>query len=110
MIGEIYIPFLDGFQVGVAEDEDEAYEIAEKSTNGGRPLYDDEMPDRVWCEHINLNRWIQCEKAPKCVEDKYTGKSILCSSISEVQQALCMLNKADLEREKAEARVRALLL
>ena len=111
MNGEFYIAILDGEPVGIAKDEDEAIEIAINTNNGvGKPIYDDDMPDRIWLEHINVNRWVQCEKAPKCVEDKYTGNSILCSSTTEVHQALDMLNRADLERERAEAKVRALLM
>ena len=108
--GELYMVYLDGNFVGVAEDEYEASDVAENASHGSRPLYDDEMPDRIWYEKVNVNRWIQCEKAPKCIEDKYTGKSILCADTTEVEKALIMLNQADLEREKAEAKVRALLL
>ena len=111
MIGQLYMAYLDGNFVGIAEDEYECIDIAENANNGvGKPLYDDDWADRVWWEKINVNRWIQCEQALKCVEDKYTGESILCSSTTEVQKTLNILNNVDLEREKAEARVRALLL
>ena len=111
MKGEMYAVFLDGNYVGLAEDEFECADIAENANNGvGMPLCDDDWADRVWWEKINVNRWVQCEQALKCVEDKYTGKSILCSSITEVQEALNILNEADLERERAEAKIRALLL
>ena len=111
MKGEMYAVFLDGDYVGLAEDEFECADVAENANNSvGMPLCDDDWEDRVWWEKINVNRWVQCEQALKCVEDKYTGESILCSSITEVQEALNILNKADLEREKAEAKVRALLL
>lgn len=109
MNGELYVAFLDGKYVGIADNEYEAFDIAEEETHGGRPLYDDEIADRFLCCKINVNRWVQCEKAPKCIEDKYSGKSIMCASTS-VQNELDILNKEDLNRERAEARVRALFL
>lgn len=109
MNGELYVAFLDEKYIGIADNEYEAFDIAEEETHGNRPLYDDEIPDRFLCCKINVNRWVQCEESPKCIEDKYSGKSIMCSSTS-VQNTLDTLNKEDLARERAEARVRALFL
>ena len=107
----IYIVYLDGLLAGICEDEDCVWDIAQNCVNGTPyPLTDDNFPDRVWYEIINVNRWKICDKAVKCVEDKYTGKSILCSTTTEAENAVDILNHVDLEREREEAKLRAMVL
>lgn len=109
--GTVCIVYLDGMLAGICEDEDYVWDIAQDCVNGTPyPLTDDNFPDRVWYEVINVNRWKICDNANKCAEDKYTDESILCSSTTEAQSAVAILNHADLERERAEAKLRALTL
>lgn len=50
----IYIVFVDEWFVGIAESEEEVMDIAADCTNGTpKPLYDDDIPDRVWWEEVN---------------------------------------------------------
>lgn len=109
--GTVCVVYLDGFLAGICEDEDYVWDIAQDCVNGTPyPLTDDNFPDRVWHETINVNRWKVCDNANKCAEDKYTGKSILCYSTTEAKNAVEMLNQIDLERERAEAKLRAMAL
>lgn len=53
---KIYSVVVDGFFAGLAESEEEIADIAADCTNGiSRPLYDDDIPDRVWWDVIHIN-------------------------------------------------------
>ena len=83
--------------------------IAQDYLNGHDTLLDDDV-DRVYGYKIDVNRWQRCDHSLLCIEDKYTGKSIICSGTTEVRKTISLLNKMDLEREKAEAKIRAMTL
>lgn len=106
---KLYLVYLDGNFVGITDDEMECWEIAQNHVNGYDTLLDDDV-DRVWWETIDVNRWKQCNNAILCAEDKYTGETIVCNSIMEVKKVVPYLNQLDLQRERAEAKLRALAL
>ena len=108
-LGEVYSVFLDGNFIGIAEDEYECIEIAENANNGvGKPLYDDDLADRVWWHTINVNRYFY--DYHKYTNDKLSDDSILCYSNDDYKEAVKKLNKIQLETERAEAKLRALAL
>lgn len=108
----VFIVYLDGDFVGICEDEDCIWEVAQNHTNGtSYPLTDDNYPDRVWTNKIHINRWRIYPNTVTAIEDKYTGKSFSHPyGLPVTQNIVNQLNDVDLEREKAEAKVRALLL
>ena len=109
--GDVFIVILDGFPIGICEDEDYVWKIAYDHTcDTSKPLLDDDV-DRVWYEKINVNRWIVCENCFTAVEDKYTGKSFSHPYGLPKTTEICKeLNEIDLERERAEAKLRAMAL
>ena len=109
--GDVFIVILDGFPIGICEDEDYIWEIASEHTNGtSKPLLDDDV-DRVWHEKINVNRWVVCENCSTAIEDKYTGKSFSHPyGLLRTEEICCILNEVDIERERAEAKLRAMAL
>lgn len=109
--GDVFIVILDGFPIGICEDEDYVWEIASEHTNGtSKPLLDDDV-DRVWHEKINVNRWVVCENCSTTIKDKYTGKSFSHPyGLLRTEEICCILNEVDRERERAEAKLRAMAL
>ena len=53
---KIYSVFLDGNFVGICENEDECWEVAQNHINGIDVLLDDDV-DRVEWNEININKW-----------------------------------------------------
>lgn len=106
----IYLVILDGEYIGVTNDEDESWEIAQDHTNGtSKPLFDDDV-DRVWTEKIDVNRWRQCEDAIKCVENKVTGETFMCYNKENAQRCIEILNRLSIFQEREEAKIRAMAL
>lgn len=55
---------------------------------------------------INVNRWHRCNNS---IEDIVTNESITYDS-ANIDKTIQLLNKIDIERERAEAKIRALNL
>lgn len=108
---DVFIVVLDGFPIGICEDESHIWDMAYNHTCGtSKPLLDDDV-DRVWYEKINVNRWVVCKNCSTAIEDKYTGKSFSHPhGWLSTKEICCMLNEVDIERERAEAKLRAMAL
>ena len=103
----LYNVYLDGDFIGVVEEEDFAWNFAEDHTNGTpMQLYDDDV-DRVWTEEINVNRFIRDYAS---IVDRFTNQSTLCASHTIADDGVKRYNKLQLEKERAEAKIRAMTL
>lgn len=106
--GDVFLIYVDDNFVGIAEDEMNIYDIASNSVNGiTQPLTDDDMGDRLYYERINVNQFY---RSGKNIVNKSTNASILCASTEEAQQGVDMFNNINLQRERAEAHIRAINL
>jgi len=105
----VYLVCVDGLFAGITEDEYEIADVASDFVNGVRePLYDDDMPDRLFWHTININRYIYTNEH-NCY-DKIEDKYIMCYNDEETKKCMDELNKLNFEKERVEAKVRALLL
>lgn len=108
MNGELFLVFLDGNYVGACEQDFEIWDTAENSNNGvGEPLTDDNFADRVFYNRINVNRYVVDGQT---IIDKFTGGTVFCYNPISAQLGCMRLNENELERERAEAKLRALAL
>ena len=108
----IYVIYIDGIYAGICEDESYIWDTAQNVINNvSEPLTDDNFCDRVSYCTINVNRWEVNNKSPLHINDKYeTEKDIFCYDYAEAQAQAKYLNKLDIERERAEAKLRAMVL
>lgn len=102
-----YSIFVDDKYIGITNNEDECWEIAEKVNDGETILLDDDV-DRVQICKIDVNQFYY--DGHKYTNDKMSDKSILCQNEIECQEAIEQLNTLNLERERAEAKLRAMAL
>ena len=103
----VYSVWVDGFFVGIAEREDYAWDVVNDAINGFRkPLYDDDIPDRVQINKINVNRWYIYD-AHNC-SDKLSDDNIICYSCVATKNCMNVLNELNLEKERLEAKLRAM--
>lgn len=106
---ELYSVFLDDNFIGITEDECECIEIAVNANNKvDKSLYDDDLIDRIQWHKISVNRYFY--DYHKYTNDKLSNDSILCYSNDSCEEAIKKLNKIQLETERAEAKLRALLM
>lgn len=106
--GDVFLIYVDDNFVGIAEDEMNIYNIASNSVNGiTQPLTDDDMGDRLYYEKINVNQFY---RSGKNIVNKITNESILCANTEETQKGVDMFNNINLQRERAEAHIRAINL
>ena len=103
----LYSVFLDGAFVGVCENEDEGWDIAQDHLNGVDPLLDDDV-DRVWVHKIDVNRWYVYNQH-NC-SDKLSDNNIMCYDGYATQNCCNTLNEYALQQEREDAKVRALAL
>lgn len=108
----IYVVFVDGELVGLCEDEDYIWDIAQNVVNGtSRPLTDDNFYDRVHYSTIRVNRWEVNKTSPLHITDRYAcERDIFCYDYVEAKNQEKYLNKLNLERERLEAKIRAMTL
>lgn len=106
MISIVYSVFLDGNFIGTCTDEDEVYTVAQDHVNGYDTILDDDM-DRVTYTKIDVNQFYRYGKN---VCDKFENTSFLCASINDVEDSLKKLNAMAIQKERAEAKIRALAL
>ena len=105
----IYSVFVDGMFAGVADREDGIWEVVGDAINGFRkPLYDDDIADRVEVSKINVNRWYIYD-AHNC-SDKLSDDNIMCYNCIATEQCTDILNELSLELEREQARKRAMAL
>lgn len=105
----VYIIYVDGIFIGVAEKEDYAWDVVNDAINGfSKPLYDDDIPDRVEIVKINVNRWY-IYNAHNC-SDKLSDNNIMCYSCTATKECMNILNELNLEKERLEAKLRAMAL
>lgn len=103
----LYNVYLDGDFIGVVEEKDFAWNYAENHTNGTpMQLHHDDV-DRVWTQEINVNRFVRDYMS---IADRFTNQSILCGSYTTANDGVEMYNKLQLEKERAEAKIRAMTL
>lgn len=102
-----YSIFVDDEYVGITDDEDECWEIAERVNNGETTLFDDDV-DRVQICKIDVNRFFY--DYHKYTNDKLSNKSILCRTEMECKNAVEQLNALNLAKERLEAKLRAMAL
>ena len=105
-LGEVYSVFVDGMFVGVCENEDECLDVAQNHLNGIDILSDDNI-DRVFWNSINVNRFY---RKGQNICDYFSNISILCADYMIAKDGIRKLNKMNIERERAEAKIRALQL
>lgn len=106
--GTLYSVTVDGFFEGITDDEDVCWDIVADATNGVKaPILDDDIPDRVEIQEIDINRYY---KYGKNICDKLTGRCILCATDFNAIDGVKAFNRINLERERAEAKIRASLL
>lgn len=106
--GILYSVFLDGKFVGVCEEEDMAWEVAQNYLNGEDTLYDDDV-DRVWYHKIDVNRWHMVANQYNC-SDKLSKDNIMCKNKDETEKCIRILNKFSLQEEREQAKKRAMAL
>lgn len=102
MNGILYSVFLDGNFCGLAEEEDECWDIADAYED--RALLDDDV-DRVTYHKIDVNRYF-CDHH-HYTNDKLSDDTILCYSVRDCQNAVKQLNNLQLKLERSEAKIRA---
>ena len=66
------------------------------------------MPDRVWYEKININRFYNDGK--NIIDKIEPQKSILCYNEGEAKNGSEKLNEINIKKERAEAKIRAMTL
>lgn len=106
MIGSMYSVFLDGNFVGTCASEYEVYDTAQDHVNGHDILFDDDM-DRVTYSKIDVNQFYRYGNN---VCDKLSDDSWLCASSNDVEDSLNKLNSLAIEKERLEAKIRAITL
>lgn len=105
---EVYVVYVDGNFCGITEYEYEIVELADDYVNGvAKPLLDDDIPDRVYWNIINVNRFY---RDGQTVSDKLSDNSFLCYNHIECENAVEQMNTLNLEKERLEAKLRALQL
>lgn len=113
----VYIVFLDGIFCGVAEEEYECWNVASNCINNS--LLDDDV-DRVSYHKINYERF-SYEKEGNCIRDNYDMTYVMdkyepkwyCgkpNNFYTIKELCKKINAIDLERERAEAKLRAMEL
>lgn len=106
--GDVFFIYVDDNFVGIVEDEMNIYDIASNSVNGiTQPLTDDDMGDRLYYKKINVNQFY---RSGKNIVNKITNESTLCANTKEAQKGVDMFNNINLQRERAEAHIRAINL
>ena len=80
--------------------------MAQDHVNGYDTILDDDM-DRVTYTKIDVNQFYRYGKN---VCDKFENTSFLCASINDVEDSLKKLNAMAIQKERAEAKIRALAL
>ena len=107
----MYLVYVDGNFEGITNDEDLIYEIVEDATNGVvNPVLDDDYFDRVFYDKININRFVELEETIRHINDKVTGDMIMCYDKNERNDVIKQLNILNIEKERAEAKLRAMAL
>ena len=102
----VYVIYVDGNFVGVTEEYDYISDIAQDGVNGvSEPILDDDFADRVDYYKINVNRY--CIYDSHNCSDKLSDDSIMCYDLSATINCMNVLNRLNLEKERAEAKLRA---
>ncbi len=102
----VYMVYLDGFFVGIAEDEGEGWEIAYEHSIPN-VLLDDDV-DRVWYDKIDVNRFYADGK--NVIDKQSIIKPTLCYNNAEAKETAKKLNKLVIDAEKLKAKIRAMTL
>ena len=104
---DVYIVYVDGIFAGICENEDEICDVAQDSVNGISTLLDDDYPDRVSYDKINVNRFYRSRQT---VCDKLSDDRTLCYDYIDCEDAVMQMNQLQIEKERAEAKLRAMTL
>lgn len=105
---EVFLVYLDGNFVGLCEDEDLVVDIAQDHINGIDILLDDDMPDRLEYHRIGINRWYFYDQY-NCA-DRLSKDNIMCYGYYQTKDCVQKMNQLTLEKERAEAKLRAMTL
>lgn len=107
----MYFVYVDEIFEGITNDEDLICDIVADATNGIKAsVLDDDYPDRVFYDKININRFVELEETVRHINDKVTGNTIMCYNKDERDDIIKQLNALNLEKERAEAKLRAMAL
>jgi len=105
----MYLVYVDGNFEGITDDEYLICDIVADATNGvTNPVLDDDYPDRVFYDTININRYVSY--GTYGIKDKVLNSHIMCYNKEEKENALKQLNALNFEKERAKARLRAMTL
>lgn len=108
---DTFVIYVDDTYAGICDSEFDIWDTAQNFVNGcSISLTDDNFCDRVSYYIINVNRWKVDNKYKRCIEDKYSKNNILCHNDFEAEIQEQHLNSIDIERERAEAKLRAMAL
>ena len=104
----IYTVFLDGDFIGITDDEMECWEIAEQHTYGTPNILHHDDVDKVWWNTIDINRF---NGSSYCIYDKLQEiDNFLCYNRYEAEKCCKEMNKLNLQKERLEAKERAMTL
>lgn len=105
---DVFVVYLDGNFIGICEDEDLVVDIAQDHINGIDVLLDDDMPDRLAYHRICINRWYFYDQY-NCA-DRLSKDNIMCYGYYQTKDCVRKMNELTLEKERAEAKLRAMTL
>lgn len=104
----IYTVFLDGNFIGTTTEEDYIWDLASNCVNGSsKPLTDDDFCDRVWWNKIETGRYY---RDGQTICDKLSDDRIFCGNYMEAKNGVEQMNNLQLEKERLEAKLRAMAL
>ena len=110
MLKQLYSVYVDGLFVGMVEEEDYVWDLAQTNINGfSKLLIDDDIADRVEYYKIDINRFYNdgrfvYDKLKPPIDCNVAYDGINAEEIAE------KLNEINLEKERVEARMRAMAL
>ena len=105
----MYLVYVDGNFEGITDDEYLICDIVADATNGvTNPVLDDDYPNRVFYDTININRYVSC--GTYNIKDKVLNSYLMCYNKEEKEKAIKQLNALNFEKERAKAKLRAIAL
>ena len=107
----MYFVYVDEIFEGITNDEDLICDVVADATNGIKTsVLDDDYPDRVFYDKININRFVESEETVFHIIDKMTGNTLMCYNKDERNDAIKQLNALNFAKERLEAKERAMTL
>lgn len=105
---EVFVVYLDENFVEITEEEDYIWDLVQDHVNGTPyPLTDDNFCDRVFWHKIETGRYYIDGQT---IRDKLSDKNIFCGTQTDAEYGVKQMNELQLEKERAEAKLRAMTL